>query len=226
MFETEADSRLKTVSALFWFDKVFQTQNWDRLQIKNLSHFQKKSIIANPNHQFLLLCTYSKLSFVVSLALKALWCHVFLISRINFPTTLLQYVNWHFWHFTGQGRRARYCSKFFVPAEHKTTHRTRAITSRSLNIYFLPHFSIRCASTGIFLLHQVVVSYEQSQQKLKLYYRIVASTNTCTYVITRVTIFCFLKSRILTCQFFFRNKTFSKRSDNFNFLTPHVTNWI
>ena len=83
----------------------------------------------------------SKESFVSSIALKALWCHVFLIPRINFPTTLLQYVNWHFWHFTGHGRRARYCSKIFVPAEHETSYCTRAITSRSLYIYiFYPIF--------------------------------------------------------------------------------------
>ena len=78
-------------------------------------------------------------------------------------------------------------------------------------------------------------------------YRIVVGTNTCDY--SENQIFCFLKSRILMCQFFFRKKSFlfvlrslgysgyltntscqvagiSKRSDNFYFLTPHVTNWI
>ena len=42
MFETEADFRLKTVSAFVQFNKVFQVQNWDRLQIKNMSQFQKR----------------------------------------------------------------------------------------------------------------------------------------------------------------------------------------
>ena len=92
-------------------------------------------------------------------------------------------------------------------------------------------------------------------QKLKLSkmpmltnrYRIVASTNTCYY--SEKQFFCFSKSRIVTCQFFFRKKTFLldigslrypsyltntscvyqvariyKRSDNFYFLTHHVTN--
>ena len=79
-------------------------------------------------------------------------------------------------------------------------------------------------------------------------YRIVASRRV---TIQKIRFFCFYKSRILTCQFFFRNKTFlfvvrslrysgyltntwcvcqvagiSKRLDNFYFLTPHVTNLI
>ena len=79
-------------------------------------------------------------------------------------------------------------------------------------------------------------------------YSIVASTNTCYY--SENQIFCFLKSRIVTCRFFLGEKLFcllldlldipttwqkhdvcqvagiSKRFDNFYFLTPHVTNWI
>ena len=90
-----------------------------------------------------------------------------------------------------------------------------------------------------------------------LKYRIVPSRNTCYYSENQKIrksenqIFCFLKSRILTCRIFFlgtklfcllsewaeKNDTwqthdvfskhlFSAHLDNFYFLTPHVTNWI
>ena len=80
-------------------------------------------------------------------------------------------------------------------------------------------------------------------------YRIVASRSTCYYSENEK--FCFLKSRILSCRIFFLGtKLFcllfiwaeiysilllwdfmdphkiSAHSDNFYFLTPHVTNWI
>ena len=70
-----------------------------------------------------------------------------------------------------------------------------------------------------------------------LNYHIVASTNTC--YCSENQIFCFLKSQIVTCQFFCLGKYFfyavktlcvcqvagiSKRLDNFYFLTPHFTN--
>ena len=65
----------------------------------------------------------------------------------------------------------------------------------SLQILVLKRLALECALEKV-ALHEILQTY-----------RIVACTNTCYY--SENQIFCFLKSRILTCRiFFFRNKTF------------------